>query len=238
MNARRGRRMRRDNSGGAVLMPRNVVNARRKDLPFRDDVVQASRERLEALDGRHFELTFARPGGGIYQDGDGAGGIGRGQIDLLLLQFFSVHQKLHAQAGRFLDRLVGVDDEVQHGLGGGFQRTGQHGDDFMVFEYERVIKFRFRSERIEARYQHQAAHADTTGFRAFEFEPAGACPQRRRLTIQQNALDGVMAGGKIERQVGQVLNYPVSWSARHIRGDGKKTWAQVATSGVEENKEK
>jgi len=46
-----------------------------------------------------------------------------------------------------------------------------------------------------------------------------------------------LPGSKIERQVGEVLQYPVSWSASHIRGDGKKTWADVATSGVEENEE-
>ena len=28
----------------------------------------------------------------------------------------------------------------------------------------------------------------------------------------------------------------MSWSASHIRGDGKKTWGDVATSGVEETK--
>lgn len=43
-----------------------------------------------------------------------------------------------------------------------------------------------------------------------------------------------MPGSKIERRVNEVLQYPVSWSASHIRGDGKKTWAEVATSGVEE----
>jgi nitrate reductase gamma subunit len=44
-------------------------------------------------------------------------------------------------------------------------------------------------------------------------------------------------GGKIERQVKEALQYPVSWSAPHIRGDGKKTWAEVATSsGIEESK--
>ncbi|MFZ5563096.1 MAG: respiratory nitrate reductase subunit gamma [Thermodesulfobacteriota bacterium] len=32
-----------------------------------------------------------------------------------------------------------------------------------------------------------------------------------------------------DRKIGIVLNYPVSWSAPHIAGDGKKTWAQVAT---------
>jgi len=44
-----------------------------------------------------------------------------------------------------------------------------------------------------------------------------------------------LVGGKIERQVTEALHYPVSWSAPHIRGDGKKTWADVATAGVEEN---
>ncbi len=42
-------------------------------------------------------------------------------------------------------------------------------------------------------------------------------------------------GGKIERKVSEALQYPVSWSAPHIRGDGKKNWVDVATSGVEEN---
>jgi nitrate reductase gamma subunit len=44
-----------------------------------------------------------------------------------------------------------------------------------------------------------------------------------------------LTGGEIERQVNEALQYPVSWAAPHIRGDGKKTWADVATSGVEEN---
>lgn len=46
-----------------------------------------------------------------------------------------------------------------------------------------------------------------------------------------------LVGGKIEQQINEVLQYPVSWSASHIRGDGKKTWADVATSSVEEDKE-
>jgi nitrate reductase gamma subunit len=43
-------------------------------------------------------------------------------------------------------------------------------------------------------------------------------------------------GGKIEERVGKALQYPVSWAAPHIRGDGKKNWVDVATSGVEEDK--
>jgi nitrate reductase gamma subunit len=41
-------------------------------------------------------------------------------------------------------------------------------------------------------------------------------------------------GGKIEREIETALQYPVSWAAPHIRGDGHKTWLDVATSGVEE----
>jgi nitrate reductase gamma subunit len=36
-------------------------------------------------------------------------------------------------------------------------------------------------------------------------------------------------GGRIEVMIQQALTRRVSWSADHIRGDGKKTWAQVAT---------
>jgi nitrate reductase gamma subunit len=46
-----------------------------------------------------------------------------------------------------------------------------------------------------------------------------------------------VAGGRIERRVAEALQYPVSWSAPHIRGDGKKTWAEAAT-GVTETEEK
>ena len=46
-----------------------------------------------------------------------------------------------------------------------------------------------------------------------------------------------LPGGKIERQVTEALQYPVSWAAPHIRGDGKKNWVDVATAGVEEGQE-
>ncbi len=32
-----------------------------------------------------------------------------------------------------------------------------------------------------------------------------------------------------DAKIGVVLNYPVTWSAPHIAGHGKKTWAEVAT---------
>ncbi|MBW1893708.1 MAG: nitrate reductase [Deltaproteobacteria bacterium] len=32
-----------------------------------------------------------------------------------------------------------------------------------------------------------------------------------------------------DKKIGVVLNYPVSWSAPHIAGHGKETWAEVAT---------
>ena len=46
-----------------------------------------------------------------------------------------------------------------------------------------------------------------------------------------------LAGSKIEQRVAEALKYPVSWSASHIRGDGKKNWGDVATSDVEENRQ-
>jgi nitrate reductase gamma subunit len=42
-------------------------------------------------------------------------------------------------------------------------------------------------------------------------------------------------GGKIEQKIAKALQYPVSWAAPHIRGDGRKNWVDVATSGVEED---
>jgi len=43
-----------------------------------------------------------------------------------------------------------------------------------------------------------------------------------------------LVGGEYEKRINEALQYPVSWAAPHIRGDGKKTWADVATSGVKE----
>ena len=42
-----------------------------------------------------------------------------------------------------------------------------------------------------------------------------------------------IVGSKMEKQIQEVLGYPVSWAAPHIKGDGKKTWADVATEEVE-----
>jgi nitrate reductase gamma subunit len=38
-----------------------------------------------------------------------------------------------------------------------------------------------------------------------------------------------LPGGKQERVIEELLNRPVSWSAPHIKGDGAKTWLDVAT---------
>lgn len=38
-----------------------------------------------------------------------------------------------------------------------------------------------------------------------------------------------LAGGKQEKIIGKLLSQPVSWAADHIKGDGKKTWVDVAT---------
>ncbi len=45
---------------------------------------------------------------------------------------------------------------------------------------------------------------------------------------------------KTDEQIGVVLNYPVSWSAPHIAGHGKETWAEVAMFNpvAKEEKEK
>ena len=40
-------------------------------------------------------------------------------------------------------------------------------------------------------------------------------------------------GSAIEGKLLEYLNYPVSWSAPHIAGGGKKTWVDVATEEVE-----
>ncbi len=38
---------------------------------------------------------------------------------------------------------------------------------------------------------------------------------------------------KLQKQLINNLNLPVSWRAPHVQGDGKKTWAEVATSNPE-----
>jgi len=41
--------------------------------------------------------------------------------------------------------------------------------------------------------------------------------------------DPNLPGGKKEGAINELLNQPVSWSASHIQGEGKKTWLDVAT---------
>jgi nitrate reductase gamma subunit len=43
-----------------------------------------------------------------------------------------------------------------------------------------------------------------------------------------------LPGSKEEPVIGDLLSRPVSWSAPHIQGDGKKTWADVATEEVKQ----
>ncbi len=40
-----------------------------------------------------------------------------------------------------------------------------------------------------------------------------------------------------QKKIGVVLGYPVSWQAGHIQGDGKKSWAEVATTNPAQPKE-
>jgi nitrate reductase gamma subunit len=42
-----------------------------------------------------------------------------------------------------------------------------------------------------------------------------------------------LPGGKQEKVINELLNQPVSWSAPHIKADGKKTWLDVATEEQE-----
>ncbi len=45
-----------------------------------------------------------------------------------------------------------------------------------------------------------------------------------------------LPGGKMEGQIGELLGRPVSWAAPHIGADGKKTWAELATTDMPEEK--
>jgi nitrate reductase gamma subunit len=44
-----------------------------------------------------------------------------------------------------------------------------------------------------------------------------------------------LEGGKMSASIARSLNSPVSWSAPHIRGEGKKNWAAVAAEEVSSN---
>jgi len=43
-----------------------------------------------------------------------------------------------------------------------------------------------------------------------------------------------LQGGDQESAIHKHLTYPVSWAAPHIKGDGKKTWADIATEEMEQ----
>jgi nitrate reductase gamma subunit len=46
-----------------------------------------------------------------------------------------------------------------------------------------------------------------------------------------------MPGGKQEKTIAKALNQPVSWAAPHIKGEGKKTWVDLATKIPEDEEE-
>lgn len=46
-----------------------------------------------------------------------------------------------------------------------------------------------------------------------------------------------LPGGDFEGKIAEELKQPVSWAAPHIRGNGKKNWVDITTSGVEEKTE-
>ncbi len=39
-------------------------------------------------------------------------------------------------------------------------------------------------------------------------------------------------GSKLEKEINESLNFKPTWAADHIKGDGKKTWVDVATEEV------
>ena len=47
-----------------------------------------------------------------------------------------------------------------------------------------------------------------------------------------------LRGGKQEKKIHELLNQPVSWAAPHIKGEGKKTWLDVATEAPAEKDER
>lgn len=46
-----------------------------------------------------------------------------------------------------------------------------------------------------------------------------------------------MDSPEMQKKIGEVLNYPVSWSAPHVTGQGQKTWVEVATTNPAAPKE-
>jgi nitrate reductase gamma subunit len=47
-----------------------------------------------------------------------------------------------------------------------------------------------------------------------------------------------LRGSKYEPEIQKLLNQPVSWAAPHIKGDGKKTWVDVATEEMKPEEKK
>lgn len=40
-------------------------------------------------------------------------------------------------------------------------------------------------------------------------------------------------GSRLEKEITEAIGYPVSWAAPHLKADGKKNWADIATEEVE-----
>lgn len=38
-----------------------------------------------------------------------------------------------------------------------------------------------------------------------------------------------LPGSRVEKKINRALRYPVTWAAPHVGGDGKRTWAEIAT---------
>ncbi len=46
--------------------------------------------------------------------------------------------------------------------------------------------------------------------------------------------EGYTPGSKLEKKIFQQVQYPVTWSAPHLKADGKKNWLDIATEEIDE----
>ncbi len=47
-----------------------------------------------------------------------------------------------------------------------------------------------------------------------------------------------LRGSKMEKKIGEVLQYKPTWAAKHINADGKKNWVDIATEEIDKKDEK
>jgi len=47
-----------------------------------------------------------------------------------------------------------------------------------------------------------------------------------------------LPGSAMEKRIGEYLNYPVTWSAPHLQGEGARTWAKIATEEIKKDEKR